>query len=308
MLRILNSQKLDLYTKVVTPENIEFEYALAGPFQRLPAYVADLIIWNVAFWAIIFVITFAAGLLGITGMGSVVGFLLLVTWFLLRWFYGIFFEAVYNGRTPGKMLFKLRVISTDGRPINGLQAGLRNLLRTADVNVLLSIQMFEAEAPPVYLFPTMIVGLTTMMVTKRMQRIGDLAADTMVISEQPRYSPWNLQPDDVRAFGLAELIPPTYQVSSSLAQAVGLYMENRRRLSIGRREEIAARIARPLIRQFEMLPDTSNDLLLCALYVRVFMSEEQQAKGIADMRRVTTASSLRPPVATQSTLGGNSWP
>jgi uncharacterized RDD family membrane protein YckC len=283
MLRRPDPAKLDCFTKVVTPENIQFEYALAGPFQRLPAYFLDVLIWNMFFFGLLFLFSIIGGLLGLAGLGgigTVVIFLLFVAYFFISWFYGIFFEVFYNGRTPGKMLLKLRVIGIDGRPINGLQAGLRNFLRVADVNVMLSLQLVVAEAPPVYVFPTMIVGLASMLLTSRMQRIGDLAAGTMVISEQPRYSPWNLQPDDKRAFGLAELIPPTYEVSSSLAQAIGLYMENRQRLGVGRREEVAAKIAKPLIKKFELQSSTGNDLLLCALYVRIFMSEQQQQQGL----------------------------
>jgi uncharacterized RDD family membrane protein YckC len=285
MLRRPDPDKLDCFTKVVTPENIQFEYALAGPFQRLPAYIVDVVIWNSVFFGVFFSVTVMVNMIGFVGLEGIFVFLVFVAYFLVSWFYGIFFEAFFNGRTPGKMLFKLRAISADGRPINGLQAGLRNFLRVADLNVLLSIQILYADGPPYYLFPTMIVGLTSMILTSRMQRIGDLAAGTMVISEQPRYSPWNLQPDDTRAYGLAELIPPTYEVSSSMAQAIGLYMENRQRLGVARREEIAAKIAGPMIKKFELHPSTGNDLLLCALYTRVFLSEKQQQEGLEKMRR-----------------------
>lgn len=310
MLRLPDSIKLDCSTKVVTPENIEFEYSLAGPFQRLPAYLLDLVIWNVLFFGLVMLLSAASGFLGLAGLGAVVIFLILVAYFFVSWFYGIFFEVFYDGRTPGKMLCKLRVISMDGRPINGLQAGLRNLLRVADVNVMLSLQMFSNEAPPVYLFPTMIVGLVSMLLTSRMQRIGDLAAGTMVISEQPRYSPWNIQPDDARAFGLAELIPPTFEVSSSLAQAIGLYMENRHRLGVGRREEVAAWIARPLVKSFELLPNTGNDLLLCAMYVRIFLSDQQQQDGLQRLRKLnpsTSTAAVRLAKAGSATVD-NRWP
>ena len=54
---------------------------------------------------------------------------LVVVFFLVSWFYGGFFEAYWNGQTPGKRIMGLRVLSTNGRPINGYQAILRNLLR-----------------------------------------------------------------------------------------------------------------------------------------------------------------------------------
>jgi uncharacterized RDD family membrane protein YckC len=280
-----DDQKLDLNTRVVTPENIEFEYELAGPFQRLPAYLMDLFIWNASFFGLVLLCSILLGMIGFNGLDQFLGFLVFLGWFLVSWFYGIFFESVYNGRTPGKAMLKLRVISIDGRPINGLQAGIRNLLRTADLMVLLSVQMFVPDGPPAYLFPTMIIGLTCMTLTSRMQRLGDLAAGTMVISEQKRYSPWNLQPDDVRAYGIAELIPGHFAAGSSLSQAVGLYMENRLRLRGSRREEIAAKIALPLIRQLALPSSTNPDLLLCALYVRLYMPEEQQKQGLEWLRQ-----------------------
>lgn len=292
------SPKLDCITRVITPENIEFEYALAGPFQRLPAFAFDFAVRILSFLALVFIF---ALLTSWTPFGfaiaSVISSLL---FFAMSWFYGIFFEATYNGRTPGKMLFRLRAISVDGRPINATQAALRNLLRLADMNVLLSLQMFGSELPPAYVIPTMFVGMIVMTATSRMQRIGDLAAGTMVVSEHLRRSPWNMQPEDLRSFGLADLIPATFRISSSLAQATGLYMENRKRLSPMRRQEVAKHLAEPLIRRFDMLPDTSPDLLMCALYVRTYLSEEQRQEGMDRLRSMTPMKPPRAPVARKS--------
>lgn len=278
-----NAEKLDCTVRVITPENIEFEYRLAGPFQRLPAFIFDF-----AFRAMIYIslLVFIAIYSGVLNLGETV-FIIAATllFFILSWFYGIYFETRFNGRTLGKMVFKLRVISTDGRPINGVQAALRNLLRLADMCILLPLQIFGPELPPAYVIPTMLVGLMVMTISPRMQRLGDWAAGTMVVSEQSRYSPWNLQPDDLRAFGLAELIPASFQASNSLAQTVGMYMENRKRLSPLRRQEVARKLAAPLIQRFELLPDTGSDLLLCALYVRVFMSEQQRLDGQQRLRQ-----------------------
>lgn len=51
-------EKLDCHARVVTPENIAFEYALAGPFQRLPAFIFDLAVRVAFFIAVIFVMFF----------------------------------------------------------------------------------------------------------------------------------------------------------------------------------------------------------------------------------------------------------
>lgn len=277
-----SNEKLDCLARVITPENIEFEYALAGPFQRLPAFLFDFAVRALVFIALLFVVGLLSSFLPMGG--SLAMIVALLSFFALSWFYGIYFESRFNGRTLGKMLFKLRVISVDGRPINATQAALRNLLRLADMCIMLPLQIMDAEAPPAFVIPTLLIGLIVMTITPRMQRLGDLAAGTMVVSEYGRRSAWNLQPEDLRAFGLEELIPPTFQPSNSLSQAVGLYMENRKRLSSTRRNEVSKHLAEPLIRQFELLPDTSSDLLLCALYTRIFLSAEQREQGRQRMR------------------------
>ncbi len=96
--------------------------------------------------------------------------------FLLLWFYGAFFETYWNGQTPGKWACKIRVISVDGRPVNTFQAVVRNLLRPADFAPMLSIELFSSELPPAYIIPTFLVSFMCMLLTKRFQRLGDLAA------------------------------------------------------------------------------------------------------------------------------------
>ncbi|MCA9125822.1 MAG: RDD family protein [Planctomycetales bacterium] len=278
--------KLDCYCRVTTPENIQFEYMLAGPFQRLPAFLFDCVIRILAYVGSLFLLSIVTSAAGING--TFVGIVATLLFFVFSWFYGIYFETRFNGRTLGKMLFKLRVISTNGRPINATQAAVRNLLRLADMCVLISLQVFSVEAPPAFVIPSMSVGLVVMTLSPRLQRLGDLAAGTIVVSEGSQTTQWNLQPEDLRAFGLAELIPANYRASSSLAKTIALYMENRKRLGASRKNEISKHISDHLIRQFGLLPDTGPDLLMCALYVRTFMSEQQQEQGRERLRASNT--------------------
>jgi uncharacterized RDD family membrane protein YckC len=277
-------RKIDCVVRVVTPENIEFEYMVAGPFQRLPAFLIDYAVRVAAF-----VLLFLAMLFSGISLGSF-GFSLLVTvtllaFFVLSWIYGTYMETRFNGRTIGKMAMNLRVISADGRPINGTQAALRNMLRLCDFMPPLTLTLIIPDAPAYNVVPTCLVGLVAMMLSERMQRVGDLAANTMVVWEGRHGYNTNLQPEDPRAYALCELIPPTFQISRTLARAVALYMERRIHLSVMRREEIAGNLAKPLLEMFELRSDTSADLLLCAIYVRIYQSEDQRMAKLQAARR-----------------------
>ncbi len=166
-----------------------------------------------------------------------------------------------------------------------LKRQLRNLLRLCDFAPPLSFTLLIPSAPAVDILPTCLVGLVAMTLTLRMQRVGDLAANTMVVWEGRRGYNANLQPEDPRAYALADLIPPTFQVSRTLARATALYMERRAFISNQRREELAGNLAQPLLRLFQMRPDTSADLLLCAIYVRIYQSEEQRLAKISEAKK-----------------------
>jgi uncharacterized RDD family membrane protein YckC len=251
--------RIDCLVRVVTPENVEFEYSLAGPFQRLPAFLLDLMIRAILLFVMFVAVTFTTSFFPFGDTLSSTVSILLV--FVLSWFYGAYLEARHNGQTFGKMAFRLRVISVDGRPINGVQAAIRNLLRLADI------------------YPTPLIGLISMTTSERFQRIGDLAAGTMVILHRNHQTPRDIKPDDARAFALADTIPPTFVASYSMAQTIGFYMESRKRLHAFRRIEIAKKLADPLIAKLGLDPTISSDLLLCALYIHLFMSENQRAAG-----------------------------
>lgn len=152
-----NQPAVDLMVAVTTPENISFEYQLAGPFRRLPALLLDIAFRYLFVFAI--VITF--GFLGIWRFfpysEALFSALVVVGIFLLSWFYGLFFEAWWNGQTPGKRVLGLRVVSVDGRPINGVQATIRNFVRVADFFPYASTLSFGSETE-MFVIPTFLVA------------------------------------------------------------------------------------------------------------------------------------------------------
>lgn len=263
-----NESQLDTTIEIVTPENIAFHYQAAGPFRRFPAFLLDLLIRI----GVLMVLMYALSFLSFLGGGALVGAIGLITYFFLEWFYGGFFESYMNGQTPGKWVLGIRVLTTNGQPINGLQAVLRNVLRAVDVFPMLSLEMFGVESPA-YVIPTFLVGLIVMMMNRRFQRLGDLVCGTMVIIEERYWLTGVARLEDPRAAQLAEYLPPDFRVSRSLARTLAAYVDRRRYFSTARRREVARHLGEPLLEKFGMRKDTSHDLLLCALYYRTFIAD-----------------------------------
>ena len=147
--------RLDTAVTLETPEGIEMEVHPAGLFVRGLAFLVDELVR----WTII-----AAGLTigafaGLFGLG-----LALIVMFLTYWLYGVGFEVLNNGMTPGKKMHGLQVVHDDGTPIRLPASLLRNLILYVDL------------LPAAYA-----AGIVTMLLTTNFRRLGDLAAGTMVI-------------------------------------------------------------------------------------------------------------------------------
>ena len=278
----LGARQIDSTIDVVTPENIAFQYQAAGPFRRLPAYLIDFLIRL----AVVVLVLCAGAFFSFGGLGVGVNITpvlipsFLLSWFVMQWFYGGICETFMNGKTPGKWVMGIRVLTTDGRPINGLQAVLRNLMRFVDLMPMVSLQVFEpwVDASPLYVLPTYLLGLSVMACNSRFQRLGDLVCGTMVIVEERYWLTGVSEIDDPLVIKLAGHLPADFQVSRTLARTLAHYVERRKFFSTPRRREVARHLGLPLLRQFSFRPDTSHDLLLCALYYRTFISDRWQAE------------------------------
>lgn len=288
--------QLDSRVQVVTPENIAFEYRVAGAFGRITAYLMDLLLRALILLATVFT---AYAVLGLAGIPSATLFVMFVTWFVVQWFYGGLFEAFWNGQTPGKRMTGLRTVRTDGRPITALQAILRNVLRTADAMPMWLVPTFITGEPWQLPLPTYLVGLVSMAATRRCQRLGDLASGTMVIAEDRSRFGRVEAPDEPGLRELLETLPASFQPSRSLARTLSHYVGRRRYFGPARRQEIARHVGAVLVERLGLPPDTNHDLLLCALYVRAFLSRDGVTAStleIAPRTPVPAAPSAPPPV------------
>ena len=242
-------EALDTTVRLGTPERITFRYPLAGPFRRAAAYMIDLVILVLLGFTLFLLAT--AMSLGTPAGGGV----FLAILFVLRFGYGAVCEGVFNGQTPGKRALGIRVVSVEGVPIVGAQAFLRNLLWCLD-----------GVWPFAY-----IPALASMMLTPRFQRLGDLAAGTMVVVEHrpPRGGVTTVEERAIE--DLLTRLPGRIDAGPELARALADYVEHRERFGPARREEMAGHLARPARAKYDLPPEAPADAIACALYHRVFL-------------------------------------
>lgn len=262
--------QLDATIEVVTPENIAFSYRGAGPMRRLVAFAIDFAIRAGLLFLILMVIALGLSLAGLPGIGRGSFY---IGYFVLAWFYGGLMETYWNGQTVGKRAMGMRVLATDGRPINGMQAVMRNVFREAD-SFPIFIVFLNVDAEAFIPIPTYVLALVAMMVTTRYQRLGDLACGTMVVMEERSWAAGLVKIDDPLVIRLAGELPAGLEFSRPLREALSAYIERRRFFPPGRRSDIARHLGQPLCRRFGLPADTNHDLLMCALYYRAFIADQ----------------------------------
>ena len=154
--------EIDDRITIATPEGVDLELTLAGVGSRFVSALVDFTLQIVL-------------LVGVSGVGAAVGafgsgygsVVVLLTSFLVFAAYDVLFEVFASGRTPGKRLNGLRVVRVDGSPVTFFTSAVRNVLRLVDI------------LPGLYL-----VGIVTILVTRQNQRLGDVAAGTLVVRER----------------------------------------------------------------------------------------------------------------------------
>ena len=147
---------LDTNYAVEIPGGIDLQAEVVGPAPRALAFAIDFVIRTLMMIGLLF----AAVPFGTVGFGF-----WMIAWFVIEWFYPVLFEVFWRGQTPGKRAMKISVVADDLTPVSFGASLVRNLLRTADF------------LPFCYA-----LGLVAMVCNRRFQRLGDMAAGTLVIS------------------------------------------------------------------------------------------------------------------------------
>jgi uncharacterized RDD family membrane protein YckC len=273
----------DDYT-LLTPENVELRYEIAGIGSRVLAASIDYTIVVLADVVLSFASAFGGSFLARVVrqlfpdargapdlVTSVVGALLILAIFLGWWGYFILFELVWNGQSPGKRMLGLRVVRTGGQPINVISSLVRNLLRLVDLFLL--------------------IGVLVMLVNRSSRRLGDLAAGTLVVRDPralraafARVEVPTVDEDRIVALPNADRLTPEHYA------LIREFFSRRQRLAWDRAdalEGVALRLATDLARLLEVPPSQIGDPVIflataARAYERRHPYYEAPALGPAD--------------------------
>ena len=159
--------------------------------------------------------------------------------FLVIFGYPAIFETMWNGKTVGKRVLGIRVVTTEGAPIRFRHAAIRAALELVDF----------------FIPPGGLVACISVLVTRDDQRLGDLAAGTIVVHERsanPSAAPvWFPAPRGYEpytaALDVAALDAEDYELVRS-------FLLRANTLTPGARIQVAGRLARPIGRLVHQLP------------------------------------------------------
>jgi len=224
---------------VLTSENVRLTYSLAGLGSRMAAFGIDLLLIGLAGTGVTLILlslgmttedmTFSSG-------GTLRGsFLAAIYWVIvtiLTFGYFFFFEWISWGQTPGKQVMNIRVSMANGAPADLVACAVRNVIRIVDM-FLVGIG----------------IGAFIMIFTPRFQRLGDLAAGTVVVKRR------NLSFNDVLAAAqasdrsmqavasMAIQTLLTFRLNEAEASVIARFMDRRETLPIDVRNNLARDLA-----------------------------------------------------------------
>jgi uncharacterized RDD family membrane protein YckC len=160
---------------IQTPESVDLSFEPVGLGSRFLAALIDSVIQGVVLMVIGFLGLFAALSAAANAhdlFQNIAFAILLLLVGLLFGLYKMLFEAIWNGQTPGKRIAGIRVVRQNGLPVTFFPVMIRNLMRIIDV------------LPSSY-----VLGALCVLFTKQHQRLGDMAAGTVVVRDRKATAP-----------------------------------------------------------------------------------------------------------------------
>ena len=250
--------------EIRTGEGVSFSLPLASPIVRCLAWLVDLMVVGCLAVAVAVTLSFLASIFAAIPVISqaitdFAGAIQVILGFVISVFYAIVLEWFWRGQTVGKRMLGLRVMDERGLTLSFRQIVLRNLFRIIDV------------LPSAFY----LVGGVSCLLTKRCQRLGDLAAGTLVIRRRKLEEPEidQIFSDDENSFRSYPHLEARLRqrISPEEAQIALDALLRRGELDSGRRLEV-----------FEALADHFRGYIEFPEEAVIGLSDEQYVRNVVD--------------------------
>ncbi len=289
---------------VVTPENIEIEYELAGVGSRFLANLVDVLWQTLIFFllgVLIGILALILGLIHAAWASSLENFfegllaaVSAIAFFLVMWGYFLWFEIRWNGQTPGKRQMGLRVIRDGGYPVNVYAVIARNLLRVIDGMPVITLGLIaggladDNAAMAALGGLSILVSLGFMLFSARYQRLGDFVAGTMVVKQRaPRVPtlealapPPRVLPEHLAPYALADIGRQVYEMTVPEYRAVRHYIDRRWQLPSSVQQYAAMTLAVPLMQRLNIRPPAGVLRINYADFLEYLAVAFEQYRGV----------------------------
>ena len=252
-----------------TPESVELEFTLAGIGNRAYALLIDYIVSSLIITVFLigwtyFSIQLYSVIENWLGSNKQLGQWLVAIPILTSFFiyigYFVFFEALWQGQTPGKRYVKIRVIRDDGRPISLQQSTLRALLRPID--------------------DTFFMGVFLIALSKREKRLGDIVAGTLVIQEERSFIAATFPLSD-KAQELANQLQIEADLSRMLPEDFAVireYLQRRQVMTNEAKSEVSKQLA-DQIKEIISLEQVPQKVTANVFLEAVYLAYQQQSSN-----------------------------
>lgn len=239
-----------------TPEQIGLQFPLAGLGSRAMAFLVDLAVRGVFILTVFVLVIIFVRVSGGFPAAEVFGYLSkkwiialgILAYSIIELGYFLFFEATWNGQTPGKRFLRIRVMRADGFPVGWIESSIRNILRAVDI------------VGGVY--P---IGLLFMIMNRRAQRLGDLAAGTLVVIEKNIPVPqMTTESKDSTRQGDHQLEPYIVLLEPEEYHLVRSFLSRREAMETSHRIQLARELTQKLLEKWGLpeLRDFSDESFL----------------------------------------------
>ncbi|MDQ2718705.1 MAG: RDD family protein [Bacteroidota bacterium] len=176
--------------QIATPFSIDLEFEISEFHKRLFAYLIDFTLLLIFFISMKYFYYGRFGRVSTNILERNMG-LDILTISIPMLLYSLITEIVMHGQTVGKKLINIRVIGLDGGEPTLSQYIIRWMFKAFEWPFFFGYTVFTGESLFGYVLITGFLGIGVVIfiaVTKKNQRLGDIAANTVVVNTQSPFS------------------------------------------------------------------------------------------------------------------------